>query len=628
MLTLFSPTALSSLLAHLPQRLTRLVKLSRDSQHGRSMRVWKDKRLVQRACVRFLNGMGGVCRNSHLQRSCQRLQSTGQSVMSRRSGALFSLAFHVFVVCHICSCLWAYTNFSANSLPEQGWIIGRDVCVSFADCGDQKLWLYLLSMYWSFTTLTTVGYGDIGPSSSGRATQVGVLEVLCSIVVQACGALIFASVVGEISSAMTARNNKEEKIMNKMNALIDYMASGSKPGSFRDEISFATQSSIVRYIGDGTWAVGSDDEEDLLEALPASLRTKLINEGYRRLREGAGRIPLLAKIDRTAFAMLFAQLGGAVRFESFPSGSTIVKRGEEGDSCYIVLGGIVSLRYVDPGEFIGVKAAGPVVDLRAAPSFDGLSDGANEDDNADEGNGGVRCNGRCCGMAAQWEDSRFEQRLAHFQSFMNEFHDLTIDAEANNETDGTASGDGDDGDVHIDRKDSMFSRTPRTLTPRDAEKLKKGLAPATRGGRLNEQGARASVPTPPPSEQEELAPNQVTLLMRGASFAEYNVLFEGSEEGRVYQHPYTAIALLPTQCICIKKKAFDNVRTISFRCVDGESPPRLTLPIPLSRHHTGRLAPLAPPRARDDAQHSCGAQRGACSPRGGCIHPSPRSPVA
>ena len=89
---------------------------------------------------------------------------------------LVKLIFWIVVVNHVLSCFWYFIpNFDGAPDPES-WIIRHDV--SQTDVAEQ----YITSAYWVFSTLTTVGYGDI------TAYTVG--EKQYSLIVMAIGTCV------------------------------------------------------------------------------------------------------------------------------------------------------------------------------------------------------------------------------------------------------------------------------------------------------------------------------------------------------------------------------------------------------------------------------------------------------
>ena len=65
----------------------------------------------------------------------------------------------------------------------------------------EKGWLYLWVLYWTITTMTTIGYGDISPRTS--------LEVLLTIVVELIGTVLFGWMLGNIANLLAEFNQYE-----------------------------------------------------------------------------------------------------------------------------------------------------------------------------------------------------------------------------------------------------------------------------------------------------------------------------------------------------------------------------------------------------------------------------------
>ena len=115
---------------------------------------------------------------------------------------LAKLLFFVVMVSHIVCCFWwaAATSFSSYTWYD-------DQNLRDAPLLDK----YTASLYWTVTTLSTVGYGDIVPVNSS--------EQLASIFVMMLGGVSFGYVVGSMSSLMSSLDFSSSKVISQVHTV-------------------------------------------------------------------------------------------------------------------------------------------------------------------------------------------------------------------------------------------------------------------------------------------------------------------------------------------------------------------------------------------------------------------------
>ena len=94
---------------------------------------------------------------------------------------------------HIVSCFWLIL---ATLVKSKNNYDGTWVAPYQAKYGQNDLGLYCLAFYWSVTTITTVGYGDITGTNNYE-------RVFCSFIM-VVGVILFSMANGALASIMTS----------------------------------------------------------------------------------------------------------------------------------------------------------------------------------------------------------------------------------------------------------------------------------------------------------------------------------------------------------------------------------------------------------------------------------------
>jgi len=162
---------------------------------------------------------------------------------------LFRLLFMMTIVAHINACVFYYiatlnmgnswvsklqsSDCCNNNEEHFEAIVEADQSQQWHSCASQarevSLWrMYNVCIYWSFTTLSTVGYGDVTPCNH--------MEIVYATGAMVLGSAMFAYIVGNIASVVTARKGQDLRMQEKMRDLQEYLTIRKIPGDMRDRI--------------------------------------------------------------------------------------------------------------------------------------------------------------------------------------------------------------------------------------------------------------------------------------------------------------------------------------------------------------------------------------------------------
>ena len=218
---------------------------------------------------------------------------------------------------HLFGCFWSFTSIQ-TAAPEEfetrtWW--GAD------GLREEELFArYIASLYWAFTTITTVGYGDI--------LAVTDEERAFSVVIMITGATVFGYTVGSLSSLATrgraARLLHDETMMEVNN----YLEEQDAPRDVR---------AIVRKQVEGSLkARTAMDEESILLELPYALRSEVLASAYAPI------IPRVSLFDGQGPSFV-CEMVRIMRFVTIKAQHFFWMPGEEGHGTYFLIDGAVEV---------------------------------------------------------------------------------------------------------------------------------------------------------------------------------------------------------------------------------------------------------------------------------------------
>ncbi|OWZ19762.1 Voltage-gated Ion Channel [Phytophthora megakarya] len=181
---------------------------------------------------------------------------------------------------------------------------------------------YVTAFYWAIMTMTTVGYGDVHPTTTH--------ERIFAIVAMILGAWIFAYGITNVVAMVTNLNGPDSRFQLKMDELNDYMEARELPMQLRYEIReffFNTRISAESKLV---------NEGKILAELSALLRSKIafaINDSV------LNKMPFFAGADHN-FLM---ELALSMRMVCFPPLEEVILEGEIGEEMFFIFRGVVEI---------------------------------------------------------------------------------------------------------------------------------------------------------------------------------------------------------------------------------------------------------------------------------------------
>jgi len=185
---------------------------------------------------------------------------------------LLKLLVSILICVHFIACFW-YFAARLDDFPYDSWIVQG----GFADKGIGTK--YLASFYWAFTTVSTVGYGDIHAYND---TEM-VMAILCMMV----GAGFYSMIVSSITSLMSSLDDAQLELGSKLLAATSF---GKETGLTKQTLYKVRQ--MIKYNA----SQGSIDNNSVFEELPKALKYEVAMSMHKGF---ASEIALLINKDQS-----------------------------------------------------------------------------------------------------------------------------------------------------------------------------------------------------------------------------------------------------------------------------------------------------------------------------------------
>ena len=206
-----------------------------------------------------------------------------------------------------------------------GWLaLGGSLALGNAPAPPDGLTQYLHALYWCVTTLTTIGYGDITPSTN--------VQILYTMVVMVLGVAMYGYVIGNVANLLANSDLAKAHYTSNMERLSSFL-------NYR-HVPFDLQRRVYDYYAYLWENRLGYDEAAILAGLPPNLRVEI---SLVLKREFIQKVPFL----KGAGQELIRELALALQPVIFMPGDYIFRAGDIGRQMYFISQGTVDVFSAD-----------------------------------------------------------------------------------------------------------------------------------------------------------------------------------------------------------------------------------------------------------------------------------------
>lgn len=220
------------------------------------------------------------------------------SIINPAAMRLFLLIFWILVAAHLIACGWIFIGGPGKYIPE-----GLD----------SNSYIYLEAFYWTVTTLTTIGYGDITPGTPMQFIYVTIIMFI--------GAAIYGIIIGNVANIIANIDVAKSQFRERVENVDTFLKYRNIPSALQHRIH-----DYYDYLWDSRRGY---EESDLLRDLPTSLKTQV---SFFLNRDIIEKVPIFKNADNELIRDVILNLKPVI----YTPGDAIVTFGEIGYEMYFI----------------------------------------------------------------------------------------------------------------------------------------------------------------------------------------------------------------------------------------------------------------------------------------------------
>ncbi len=181
---------------------------------------------------------------------------------------------------------------------------------------------YLRALYWCITTITTIGYGDYGPSHDSN------LQILYTIAAQIMGVGMFSYIIGNMATLIVNLDSARTQFQTRVEEIRNCMRIQRIPAPIQERVK-----EYYHYLWNTRQGLSNDK---FMMELPQSLRMEIALHLNRSILE---KVELFKDADDVFIRAVIEKLDPMV----FLPGDWIIRQGEFGSCMYFLSRGEVEI---------------------------------------------------------------------------------------------------------------------------------------------------------------------------------------------------------------------------------------------------------------------------------------------